>query len=69
MPKLTIDDKDLAAEIIKLQNAAYILPAAGAAIGGVKRGVAVVNATDATSVIAQLNALLASLRTAGVIAP
>ncbi|WP_454627771.1 hypothetical protein [Bradyrhizobium cenepequi] len=60
MPKLTIDDKDLAAEIIKLQSAT------GKITG---QGVAVVNATDATSVIAQLNALLASLRTAGVIAP
>lgn len=37
--------------------------------GLVKRGAAVVNATDAATVITQLNALLASLRTAGVIAP
>ena len=35
--------------------------------GIVKKGVAVVNATDATTAISQLNALLASLRTAGVI--
>lgn len=47
---------------------AYVLPAAGSAIGGVKRGIAVANATDATDVITQLNALLTSLKTAGVIA-
>lgn len=47
----------------------YSLPAAGAAIGGVKQGAAVADATDADDVVAQLNALLASLRTAGVIAP
>lgn len=48
------------------------LPAAGAAIGGVKRGVAVADitpATDGTTAGTALNALLASLRTAGVIAP
>lgn len=49
--------------------ATYVLPAAGAAIGGVKRGAAVVNATDAATVITQLNALLTTLRTAGTIAP
>lgn len=41
-------------------------------VGGVKRGVAVANATvaaDGTSAGTQLNALLASLRAAGVIAP
>lgn len=32
-------------------------------------GAAIINATDATTVIAQLNALLAELRTMGVIAP
>lgn len=48
------------------------LPAAGAAIGAVKRGVAVANITpdaDGTTAGTALNALLASLRTAGVIAP
>lgn len=35
--------------------------------GGVKKGVAVANATDAASTQARLNDLLASLRTAGVI--
>lgn len=45
--------------------------ATASAAGLVKRGVAVTNATvatDATSAATQLNALLASLRTAGVIA-
>jgi hypothetical protein len=47
---------------------AYTLPAAVTlTIGGVKKGVAVANATDAASAITQVNALLASLRTAGVI--
>lgn len=46
------------------------LPLASASTAGlVKRGVAVVNATDAATALTQLNALLASLRTAGVIAP
>lgn len=35
--------------------------------GSVTPGVAVANATDATDVITQLNALLASLRSAGLI--
>lgn len=53
-----------------ISGASYTLPAATASvIGGVKRGVAVVNATDEPSAVTQLNALLASLRTAGVIAP
>lgn len=46
----------------------YTLPAAvTGTIGGVNKGVAVVDATDAASAITQVNALLASLRTAGVI--
>lgn len=46
----------------------YTLPAAVTdTIGGVKKGVAVVNASDNATAITQLNALLASLRTAGVI--
>lgn len=44
-------------------------PASATQAGIVKRGIAVVNCSDATTVITQLNALLASLRTAGVIAP
>ena len=50
---------------------AYVLPAANSStIGGVKQGVAVANsaATDVAGVNTVLNALLASLRTAGVIA-
>lgn len=52
---------------------AYTLPAAGTAIGGVKKGTAVpdIEAGDAATVAtvaASLNALLASLRAAGVIA-
>lgn len=46
---------------------AYTLPAAGATLGGVKKGVAVPNAV-ADGELVTLNALLASLRTAGVIA-
>jgi hypothetical protein len=46
----------------------YTLPAATtAALGGVKKGVAVTDATDTTDVVAQLNALLAALRTTGAI--
>ena len=42
---------------------------AGAEVTGLPQGVAVANSTaDAASVSAQLNALLASLRTAGIIA-
>jgi len=37
-------------------------------VGGVKKGVAVANATDAATTQSGLNALLASLRTAGIIA-
>lgn len=53
--------------------AAYTLPPAGAAIGGVKKGAAVPDtATDGTATVAtvaaSLNALLASLRAAGSIA-
>lgn len=50
-----------------LSGGSYTLPAAGAALGGVKKGIAVPNAV-ADGELATLNALLASLRTAGVIA-
>jgi hypothetical protein len=44
------------------------LPAASSSVvGGVKKGAAVANATDAASALTQLNALLTSLRAAGVI--
>lgn len=46
----------------------YVLPTAGASLGGVKQGAAVEDATSAEDIVAQFNALLASLRTAGVIA-
>lgn len=46
----------------------YVLPKAGTSLGGVKQGAAVKNATSAADIVAQFNALLASLRTAGVIA-
>lgn len=46
----------------------YVLPAAGASIGGVKQGTAVEDATSADDVITTVNALLASLRTSGTIA-
>ena len=59
-----------AANFLKPDGTSAIPSAATASVAGtVKRGVAVVNATDAATVITQLNALLASLRTAGVIAP
>lgn len=53
--------------------AAYTLPPAGTAIGGVKEGTAVPDtetgdSVTAATVAASLNALLASLRAAGVIA-
>lgn len=47
----------------------YELPAAGISIGGVKQGTAVADATSAEDVVAVVNALLASLRTSGAIAP
>ena len=44
------------------------IPAATASVvGGVKKAATVANATDAATVITQLNALLTSLRTAGTI--
>ena len=47
----------------------YTLPnASSSAIGGVKQGTAVTNATGSEDAHTKLNALLASLRTAGVIA-
>lgn len=46
----------------------YVLPAAGTSLGGVKQGAAVEDATSAEDIVAQFNALLVSLRTAGVIA-
>lgn len=46
----------------------YVLPAAGAEIGGVKQGAAVSDATDEATAVTQLNLLLSALRTAGVIA-
>lgn len=46
----------------------YTLPAAGASIGGVKKGVAVADAVGATPTAAEYKALLDSLRAAGVIA-
>lgn len=46
----------------------YVLPAAGTSLGGVKQGAAVEDATSAEDIVAQFNALLTSLRTAGVIA-
>lgn len=47
---------------------AYSLPAAGVAIGGVKQGVAVADPTSETDVVAQVKALMASLRTSGALA-
>ncbi|MGG2101699.1 head fiber protein [Stenotrophomonas sp. NRRL B-14846] len=47
---------------------AYSLPAAGVAIGGVKQGVAVADPTSETDVVAQVKALMASLRGSGALA-
>ncbi|QQQ41298.1 hypothetical protein JJL50_15235 [Stenotrophomonas maltophilia] len=47
---------------------AYSLPAAGVAIGGVKQGVAVADPTSETDVVAQVKALMASLRASGALA-
>lgn len=46
----------------------YVLPAASTSLGGVKQGAAVEDATSAEDIVAQFNALLASLRTSGAIA-
>lgn len=54
---------------IEAQANKYVLPVAGTSIGGVKQGVAVEDATSADDVITVVNALLASLRTSGAIAP
>ncbi len=56
------DDLDALEEVV-----GAILPATTLAFGTVKKGVAVIDATDAGSALTQINALLASLRTAGVI--
>ena len=53
---------------IATQANKYVLPAAGASIGGVKQGVAVEDATSADDIITTVNALLVSLRTSGAIA-
>lgn len=57
---------------IAAQANKYVLPAAGSSLGGVKQGVAVADAStelaSVENVAAQLNALLTSLRNAGVIA-
>ncbi|HMN11761.1 MAG TPA: hypothetical protein PKD55_05490 [Bellilinea sp.] len=58
MVKKQIDDKDLAAEIIKLQTQ----------IGTMTQGVAVENAVGSAPTKAEFDALLESLRDAGVIA-
>ena len=58
MVKKQIDDKDLAAEIIKLQTQ----------IGTMTQGVAVADAAASTPTKAEFDALLESLRNAGVIA-
>lgn len=47
---------------------AYSLPPAGVAIGGVKQGVAVADPTSETDVVAQVKALMASLRGSGALA-
>lgn len=71
--------KGLAAQPLVVVPTPAVVPAFKAAAkpvyfaGGVNiptsKGAAVANATDAATAITQLNALLASLRAAGVIAP
>ncbi|MBA0428534.1 hypothetical protein D7Y53_01045 [Stenotrophomonas maltophilia] len=60
-------DKDKLDGIAANANA-YSLPAAGVAIGGVKIGVAVADPTSETDVVAQVKALMASLRGSGALA-
>lgn len=62
-----------AAMVAKLNGIAesannYTLPAAGASIGGVKKSAAVADstATDVAGIVADLNAVLAALRAAGI---
>lgn len=68
MADIPLSSASLAA--VRRGQAPYVLPeATSAALGGVLMGAAVADATDAATALTQLNALLASLRTAGVIAP
>lgn len=46
----------------------YVLPAAGTSIGGVKQATAVEDATGTEDIVEKFNALLASLRTSGILA-
>jgi hypothetical protein len=52
---------------INKQLAALTAPATTTVAGLVKQGTEVANATDAASAITQLNALITSLETAGII--
>jgi hypothetical protein len=61
MAKLRIDDQDLAAEIIAVQTQVGAMKPAAAQVDSV--------AADATTLKTDFNALLAKLRTAGIIAP
>lgn len=63
---------DIYADNLPSGGTAYTLPAATAsALGGVKQAAAVADAAsdaDAAAIVTTLNALLASLRTAGIVA-
>ncbi|MGO4743991.1 head fiber protein [Serratia quinivorans] len=74
MPKRVVGASGVPVEVATMDDVegeAYVLPAATTAvIGGVKKAATVVNCTvaaDGTSAGTQLNALLTTLRNAGVI--
>lgn len=75
MTKRVVSQSGATATVATLEDisgSAYVLPAATASdLGGVKRGATVAACTvaaDGTSAGTQLNALIASLKAAGVIA-
>lgn len=68
MADIPLTDAHLAA--IRRGQAPYVLPeATGTVLGGVRMAEAVADAIDAPTALAQLNALLAALRAAGIVAP
>lgn len=73
MPKRVVGASGVPVEVATMDDVsgeAYVLPAATTAvIGGVKKMPAQANstATDAAGVVTDLNALLAKLRTAGIL--
>lgn len=74
MPKKVVSASGMPVTVATLEDVAgggYVLPAATPAkLGGVKQGAAVADstATDVATMVTDHNALLASLRAAGIIA-